>query len=232
MDDIDKKSNISIYKDCPIGCEKCTKGDKDELICLDCFDGFILKNSDCYVMDKCDTGIWFKLENYIFKYIKIDECILIFEGSDLFLISDKETCTPLMDVSNQEYINKCLKNEINTTIFIDIDNANIYNSSTEGIIVDKYSEDKKIYFHLIKYKSNNNTPNISSFVIQSSLEDSTTNNQSERLLSEEAKQNGIIPEDFLIFKADIRREDTISMQVEYQIYNSDMNKINQKNKIR
>ena len=219
IDDIDKKSNISIYKDCPKGCKKCTKVN-DKLICLECFEDFLLKNNECNIMDKCDTDIWFELDNYIFKYIQIKECSFIFEGSDLFLISDKEKCRPLMNISNYEYITKCLKNDINLTKFLDIDNVNIYNSTSEGIIADKYSEDNKTYFHLIKYESNKNIPNISLLEIQFPLKDSIPNNQKERLLGNEANDKAIITENYLIFKADIIRDNIISMQVVFQIYNS------------
>ena len=210
IDDIEPKSNISIYKDCPIGCKECTKNEKDELICSKCLDNYLLKDYNC-LQKEYQTGEWFKLGNYVFNYLKIDNCIFIFEGKNLFLISDKESCVPLMDISNYNYISNCLNNEINLTNFIDIENVNIYNSSSEGIIAEKYSEDNIIHFYLVKYNSDN-YKNLSSFKIKSKNEEK-------------------ISEDYLIFKADIKRNDTISMQVEYQLYNLDKNKINERIKL-
>ena len=207
IDDIEENSNIPIYRDCPIGCEKCTKNENLEVICTKCFNGFVLKNQQCDNGD-CDVGEWFKLGKYIFKYIKIENCVFIFEGKDLFLISDKDSCTPYMKSSKYEYIKGCLHNDINITKFTDLENVNIYNPYSTDIIASKYSEDNKIYFHLMKYNSIN-TANISSLKII----------KNKRLLTDE---------DFLIFKADIKREDTISRQVEYQLYNVNKYKINEK----
>ena len=210
IDDVEKKSNIPIYMDCPNGCEKCTKNEYDEVICTKCFYGYSLKNKACY-NDNCETGEWFKLDKYIFKYVKIDKCIFIFEGKDLFLISDKDSCTPFMTNSRYDYIKGCLNNDINLTKFTDIENVNIYNPYAKGIIASKYSDDNKIFFHLSKYNSINDM-NISSLKL--------------------IKNNEILNEgDYLLFKADIKREDTISRQVEYQLYNFNKYKINEKIKI-
>ena len=207
IDDIEENSNIPIYRDCPTGCEKCTKNENLEVICTKCFNGFVLKNQQCDNGD-CDVGEWFKLGKYIFKYIKIENCVFIFEGKDLFLISDKDSCTPYMKSSKYEYIKGCLHNDINITKFTDLENVNIYNPYSTDIIASKYSEDNKIYFHLMKYNSIN-TANISSLKLI----------KNRRILTDE---------DFLIFKADIKREDTISRQVEYQLYNVNKYKINEK----
>ena len=210
IDDVDKKSGIPIYMDCPNGCEKCTKNEYDEVICTKCFFGYSLKNKACY-NDNCETGEWFKLDKYIFKYVKIDKCIFIFEGKDLFLISDKDSCIPFMTNSRYDYIKGCLNNDINLTKFTDIENANIYDPYAKGIIASKYSDDNKIFFHLSKYNSINDM-NISSLKL--------------------IKNNEILNEgDYLLFKADIKREDTISRQVEYQLYNFNKYKINEKIKI-
>ena len=204
-DDIEKTSNIPIYKDCPKNCKNCTKDEMGQVICLACINNYIFYNNECNE-GICNTDVWFKLDKYIFKYLIFKECIFIFEGADLFLISDKDSCAELMQISNYDFISKCLNNKINITKFIDIENVNVYNSSSEGIIADKYSEDNKIYFHLVKYNNSTKYSNIST------LELKTDNNN----------------EDILIFKADIKRDDTISTQVEYQFYNADKNKIHEK----
>ena len=213
IDDIEKKSNISIYKDCPNGCKSCTKGEKDELICSECFDDFILMGTECDNNIKWKTDIWFKLGNNIFKSLQIENCIFIFYQTELFLISDKEECSPFMVETNYEYIKTLLKDDINITQFTDIENVNVYNSSSEDIIAEKYSEDKTIHFYLIKFNSplNNNTnKNISSM----------------KLSDENNKLN--LEDNIIIFKADIKRNDTISTQVEYQLYNSTPNSINER----
>ena len=209
-DNIEEKSNITIYKDCPNGCKECAKNEQDDLICEECLDNFYMKNNECFSQEQIDTGEWFKLDEYIFTFLELDECIFIFDKNDLFLISNKEACTPLMISTNYKYITKCLNNDkINKKKFIDIDNVIIYDSSKEGIIAEKYAEDGNIYFHLIKYNSqkDKNYKNISS------LELITENNET-------------IIDNYLLYKVDIKRNDTISTQVEYQLYDS--NKINKK----
>ena len=209
-DDIEEKSNITIYKDCPQGCKNCEKNEQDDLICEECLDNFYMKNNECFSQEDINTGEWFKLNEDIFTFLELDECIFIFDKNDLFLISNKEACAPLMINNNYQYITKCLNNDkINMSKFTDIDNVIIYDSSKEGIIAEKYSEDGNIYFHLIKYKSQkiNNYKNISTL----------------ELISD---NNETIIDDYLLFKFDIKRNDTISTQVEYQLYNS--NKISEK----
>ena len=204
--EIEEKSNITIYDDCPQNCQQCGKNERGELVCLKCFDGFTLKDNEC-VEGECTSGDWFKLDKYEFKYVKINQCILIFEGGDLFLISDKENCNQLRTMSNYEYIKDCLKDDINETNFLNDENVFTYDSSSEGIIAEKYSEDGRIHFHLVKYNQSN-FENISDLLIKNNSED--------------------INGDILIFKADIKRNDTISTQVEYQLYYSDKDKINEK----
>ena len=204
--EIEEKSNITIYDDCPQNCQQCGKNERGELVCLKCFDGFTLKDNEC-VEGECTSGDWFKLDKYEFKYVKINQCILIFEGGDLFLISDKENCNQLRTMSNYEYIKDCLKDDINETQFLNDENVFTYDSSSEGIIAEKYSEDGRIHFHLVKYNQSY-FENISDLLIKNNSED--------------------INGDILIFKADIKRNDTISTQVEYQLYYSDKDKINEK----
>ena len=204
--EIDEKSNITVYDDCPEHCQQCEKNERGDLVCLKCFDGFFLRDDGC-VEGECESGEWFKLDKYVFKYIKMDQCILIFEQGDLFLISDKDECNPYMSASNYKYISECLQYDINETIFMNLENVFIYNSSSEGIIAEKYSEDNKIHFHLVKYKANN-SGDVSDISI--------------------TKNGENITDDILIFKADIKRDDTISTQVEYQLFVPNSGKINEK----
>ena len=204
--EIDEKSNITVYDDCPNHCQQCEKNERGDLVCLKCFEGFFLRDDGC-VEGEFESGEWFKLDKYVFKYVKIDQCILIFERGDLFLISDKDKCDPYMSASNYKYISEFLQYDINETIFMNLENVFIYNSSSEGIIAEKYSEDNKIHFHLVKYKANN-SGDVSDISI--------------------TKNGENITDDILIFKADIKRDDTISTQVEYQLFDPNSGKINEK----
>ena len=204
--EIDEKSNITVYDDCPAHCQQCEKNERGDLVCLECFEGFFLRDDGC-VEGEFESGEWFKLDKYVFKYVKMDQCILIFERGDLFLISDKDKCDPYMSASNYKYISEFLQYDINETIFMNLENVFIYNSSSEGIIAEKYSEDNKIHFHLVKYKANN-SGDVSDISI--------------------TKNGENITDDILIFKADIKRDDTISTQVEYQLFDPNSGKINEK----
>ena len=205
---IEEKSNISIYKDCHKECKKCMKGEQDELICMECNEGYYLKNGEC-LKQECNTGEWFKFDNYVFNYLKIEECIFIFYVDDLFLISDEEICKPFMNGFNYNIITSCLNNSnINLTKFIDIENVYKYSSTSKDIIAEKYSEDGIYHFHLIKYESTKEKD-------ISGLEIISKNNEMENI-------------NYLIFKVDIKRNDTISTQVVYQLYEPEKNKINEK----
>ena len=214
IDDIEEKSKINIYKDCPDGCQSCIQDEKGIPKCLDCLEGYSLKGNECSdKVDDCRTGEWFKLGKYVFNYILLGECVFIFQKSELFLISDKLTCTPFMTNSHYEYISNCLYNNsnINKTQFLDTENVIAYDPSSEGIIAEKYFENDKYYFHLLNF---HNKKQISDSI--SSLE--LINFPSDL--------------DLLLFKVDIKRDDTISTQVEYQFYNSIPNKIYQKKNLK
>ena len=205
---IEEKSNISIYKDCHKECKKCMKGEQDELICMECNEGYYLKNGEC-LKQECNAGEWFKFDTHVFNYLKIEECIFIFYVDDLFLISDEEICKPFMNGFNYNIITSCLNNSnINLTKFIDIENVYKYSSTSKDIIAEKYSEDGIYHFHLVKYEATKGK-NISG------LEIISKNNEMENI-------------NYLIFKVDIKRDDTISTQVVYQLYEPEKNKINNK----
>ena len=146
-----------------------------------------------------DEKIWFQLGKYKFYYTKIDKCIFIYDGIELFFISNKVQCKNL--VNNYKYtianISECLNNFTldNKLKYINfIENAKEYNPNSNNITIYKYIETEKKYFHI--YNSHINYKNISTLYFDDNIK-----------------------MDFLIFKVDIKRDDTISTQVEYQFYN-------------
>ena len=54
----------------------------------------IIDESLCLDMNNLDMNLWFKLEEYKFYYIKINECVYIFESKNiaLFFYSNREDC--------------------------------------------------------------------------------------------------------------------------------------------
>ena len=208
--DKDDTSGINIYEDCFITCSKCSKGgfSYDEQNCDECKEGYILEGTNCYedqvkmVEDNVclsDKKIWFKLGEYIFYYAKIDKCIFIYEEDNLFFISNKKDCLNILNNQNNtyRYLSVCLHNYLlyNKYNYIDfINDAKEYIPNANNITIDKLSKNEEFYFHL--YNSEMKYNNISSIYLEG---------------------NETI--DLLLFKVDIKRNDTISTQVEYQLYN-------------
>ena len=172
-----------------------------------------ISGTDKLINDRNNTclynkSIWFKLghdSKYIFYYVKIDECILIFHGRELFFVSNKSVCSNLTEngYTNQD-IALCLNqsNSENFTYKDYINNEKVkeYNQSEKHITIDKSVEEGTIYtnfyFHLM-------TQNVTDINISSIHFD----------------ENDNVKNDFLLFKVDMKRKDTISTQVEYQFYN-------------
>ena len=238
-------TNISIYGDCYQTCKKCSKeGSKEEHNCDECKDGYIMFGNFCInpnidissysikETDNSDTSLnsihespiykkvndnnvclyenkeWFKLGKHIFYYAKIDKCIFIYYGIELFFISNKIQCKNIVNNHNYTIVNisQCLNNlNLDNTIKYTnfIDNAKEYNQNSNYITIDKYIEKEKKYFHL--YNTHINNKSISSLYFDENIN-----------------------KDLLIFKVDIKRDDTISTQVEYQFYNPIPEKIYEK----
>ena len=242
--DTDPITGIDIYGDCYKTCKKCSKaGTEDAHNCDQCKNGLIKIGNNCYDFvkdteyteyishetqskltdittvgvediiddnDVClnDNKIWFQLGQYIFYYAKIGKCIFIYDGDELFFISSQNECKYLGNNEKyiNEYISNCLNNnELNNKekYFTFIENAKEYNPNSNNITIYKYIEEEKKYFHL--YNSSINIKNISSLYFDEDLK-----------------------MDLLIFKVDIKRNDTISTQVEYQFYNPIPEKIYEK----
>ena len=212
---IDEVSLIPIYDDhCS---ENCTF-ENGILICknnitIDPSVPSLPKDDICFNKTK---NIWFEIEDKKFYYAKINNCVYIYHNNSLFFYSNKNDC--LFNNNhfiNYSYISECLNNsEINE----EKDYKNIINNSTEydpneeKVVISK--EIGNFNFHLV-----NKQKDIHYSELQISKE-------CEKIL----KSDYIIDDDLnlLIFKVDIKRNDTISRQVEYNIYNPMPNKIYQK----
>ena len=147
-----------------------------------------------------DNKIWFKLGSHTFYYAKISKCVLIYyKKNELFFISNKETCSNLINDFTYSNISECLNNPQiidNESYKNFIRNSKEYNNyKDKNITIYKNIEEENKFFYIynpnIKYKN----------------------------LSDIYSANNEI-NDLLIFKVDIKRKDTITRQVEYKFYNS------------
>lgn len=232
VDDIEEKSKISIYRDCPYGCKKCVKDEQQVPKCYECIEGFFLKGNECSnKIEKCSSDIWFKIDNIYFNYVILGDCVFIFQENDLFLISSEEDCAPFMDNSYYEYITDCLNNQnVNLTKFLDIENAVSYNINSEGIIAEIYIEAE------VPIDENNNiktgrrlkSENTRHVIYHFHLLKFNNTKQTNDSLSSLELNNYNSDKDLLLFKVDIKRDDIISTQVVYQFYDSEPKKIYQK----
>ena len=236
----DEKSGIDIYDDCYETCKKCSIGgfSIEKQNCDECKDGYIFIDNNCInddtditsgsattgqtdktseidtTNDPIDIGEcgdycclsnkkeWFKLEKHIFYYVKINKCILIYYENEVFFVANKYECLDILNLNNitLDNISECLNNsEIkdNESYKNFINSAQEYNYNDKNISIYKNIEEENKFFCLYKplitYKSNN--------------------------LSDIYFEGDEI-NDIVIFKVDIKRNDTITRQVEYQFYNS------------
>jgi hypothetical protein len=194
---------MPIYDDCPTN--NCTQnGTCPENKTID----------QCLDTENLEDSLWFKLGDYNFYYGKIENCVYIFDKDlNLFFYSNKKDC--LFGTDKIEYISICLNHpEITNTIaYINlIDSAQEYNALSNEVNI--YKQVGNTNFNLI---NGQNSPNFSVVKLDDKIISQIKNiyNISEEL-------------NLLVFKADIRRSDTISTQVEYQFYNPIANKIYEK----
>ena len=154
--------------------------------------------------------IWFELDIYKYYVAKIGDCVYIFYENSLFFYSNYDDCK-FSNICDYSYISQCLNNSFlpnyqNYKLFLKASKE--YNPNEETITI--YKNISNYYFHLIHNQKNKS---ISSIKINENCEKILKNNKID-------KNNN-----FLFFKVDIKREETISRQVEYQIYNPDPKKI-------
>jgi len=200
----DDVSLLPIYDDCPPS-TNCTQ------------DGTCPENKtidECLNPERLEDNLWFKLGDYSFYYGKIGNCVYIFDNDlKLFFYSNRTDC--LFGSDKIEYISICINHpEITDAISY----INLLDSSQE---YKPFSNEVNIYkqigntnFNLINGQKN---PKFSGVKLD------------DKVLSQIKNIYNISDDlNLLIFKGDIRRSDTISTQVEYQFYNPNPNKINEK----
>ena len=220
----DELTGIDIYDDCYPTCQKCSNfsNSADAQYCTECKNGFKLQGINCipkgndyyiepttpiYYTKNCseERKVWFELGRFKFYYLKIDKCVFIFYQDQLFFISNKDKCQRInTKIYSFSYISQCLinSNEITTSIqYLDfLSHHPIYNDTNNKIPIIKQVQDgdKNILFHLENLKTNAKDDNTSHLFFEDNAE-----------------------YDLIAFKADIKRPDTISTQVEYQFYRAD-----------
>ena len=199
----DDVSLIPIYDDCPTN--NCTQnGTCPENKTID----------QCLATENLEDNLWFKLGDYKFYYGKIENCVYIFDKDlNLFFYSNRKDC--LFDINKIEYISICLNHREITDIIKYIqflDSAKEYKPFLNEVNI--YNQVGNINFNLINGQK---SPKFSGVKLDDKI-------------IRQIKNIYNIPEEFnlLVFKADIKRNDTISTQVEYQFYNPIANKIYEK----
>ena len=153
-----------------------------------------------------DSNIWFNLGNNSFYIYQQGNCYLVFYHTELFLISSKESCSnicPIWSITHcplkkYQRFKTLSKKEFNNLL----SKTNVYSDIKNDINIIISEEEQKIYFQL--------TNNISPSPKNLSYIDLTEYDQE---IKSKYGQN------LLVIKADIKRNDTQSTQVEYQFFN-------------
>ena len=216
----DELTKIDIYDDCYQTCQRCSQfsNSADAQYCTKCKNGYILQGINCvhdFIIPTIPTypenpsqcseerKVWFELGKFKFYYLKIDKCVFIFYGDELFFVSNKDKCLRIENkIYSYRYISQCLNKGDSIANLHDyyefLSLYPEYNETDDKISIIKSEQDGNIIFHLENLKTNAKSDNFSHIYF--------ANN---------AKYN------LIAFKADIKRSDTISRQVEYQFYKSD-----------
>ena len=217
---IDELTGIIIFDDCYPTCKKCSQSSVSDSAqyCTKCKDEFILKGINCVPKDNPPTipittppqetcfeekKVWFELGKFKFNYLKMDKCVFIFYEDQLFFISNKTKCQGIYS-QYSSVISQCLtksNNIKNKDDYLNLLNSiHEYNGTDDKITIIKQvkDEDREIFFHLVNLKTNAKDARFSNLYFAN---------------------NEIY--DVIVFKADIKRPDIKSTQVEYQFYESD-----------
>ena len=200
----DDVSLIPIYDDCPPSTNCTQNGTCPENKTID----------QCLTPERLEDNLWFKLGDYSFYYGKIGNCVYIFDNDlKLFFYSNRRDC--LFETDKIEYISICLNHPEITDIieyFNFIDSAQEYKPFSNEVNI--YKQVENTNFNLI---NGQRSPKFSGVKLDDEVISQIKNiyNISDDL-------------NLLIFKGDIKRSDTISTQVEYQFFNPNPNKINEK----
>ena len=230
QDRIDEVSSIPIYDDCPKDCLFCrlknntfncgndteiepetnidTEGETEK--------PFISIDGDICLNNNSIDNTWFAIGQTKFYYARIMNCNYIFDNNLLFFYSNRSDCSFNNSIKDIEYISDCLqrpelKNYNDYKNFLD--NSKEYDPNDENITI--YEEKENYFFHLIKNQKNS-----------SNISDIELSDECEQILK--STYNIDNDTNLLIFKVDIKRDDTISRQVEYQFYNPNPKNIYEK----
>ena len=158
------------------------------------------------LIEDSDANTWFNLGNNSFYIYKQGNCYLVFYHSDLILISSKDACSkicPIWSITHCPLKRYHRFNTLSKKEFYNlISNTNVYSEIKKDINIFISEDESKIYFQI----TNNVSP--------------APKNISYIDLSEyDYKIKSKYGENLLLIKADIKRSDTQSTQVEYQFYN-------------
>ena len=153
-----------------------------------------------------DANTWFNLGNNSFYIYKQGACYLIFYHDELFLISSKDSCKnicPIWSITHcplkkYERFRTISKKQFNSLLA----DANVYSELKNDINIFISEEEQKIYFQLTNNKPP--SPKNISYIDLSDYDQTIQSKYGNNLL---------------IIKADIKRNDTQSTQVEYQFFN-------------
>jgi len=151
------------------------------------------------IPDDCTKNKWFSLGQYIFYYIKIEQCVYIFYGNTLEMYSNRSDCDY---IEGYDY-KKCLD--------IDINNESDYYN-----ILDKAYEYKPDDDNTSKIIKENNI----TFYLLNNYTEKNKNFSSVQLSQKciEKVKEAYNLSYLLIFIANIKIENKISRQVEYSFY--------------
>ena len=182
----------------------------DDISLIDIYDDNIPGKDDGGDICLYNNNIWFKLGEHEFKYARIKECVYIFYKNDLFFYSNKADCSSIWNNVDSQYISYCLQKILPSKREYEdfLKEAKEYNRNDYDITIKK--EIDNLNFHLINGQINSNYSEI---------------NLNEKCIEKLSEIYQINNDSFLVFKVDIKRNDTISRQVEYQLYNPEPRKI-------
>ena len=228
--------STQFFEPCYKTCKSCKeRGDIYDHKCTECKRGYKFED-DTYLScvidpdydgdeeEKIADENWFKLGNEKFSYYQLDKCFMIFYEKKIFLISNKKECELICpDWVDNINDSTCFLRKYNNTFrnmnrqdYIRLlEDANVYEEIKDNVnLIINRNEEKKIIYHLTNFVTE--SPNyLSSIHLNEKIKEKILN-----------FYNITTTKNLLVMKADIKRDNIQSKQVEYQFYNPEL--INQK----